>query len=118
MANDSRSYLCGLLCARARPAPRQTRDDNNLRGVEFSPRSSVASSRTPAPPLAMPSSASTTPPAANLTNPELAGYYSPPAPQTQLLPDPSLELRGYYAPQAAAPTPRPSARPPKPSYFA
>ncbi|KAI0853259.1 hypothetical protein F5Y00DRAFT_135819 [Daldinia vernicosa] len=91
MANESRSYLCGLFRARPRP----TRD-NGLRGVEFSPRSSIASSVAPAAAISQPGRATTI-----LDNPELAGYYSPPGPRAIPPPNPSQELRGYYAPEPA-----------------
>ncbi|KAI4861399.1 hypothetical protein F4820DRAFT_68181 [Hypoxylon rubiginosum] len=118
MANDSNFYLCGLFRRRPRPAPRPT-GDGGLQGVEFSPRPSFASSRasvsasasTPAPALL----ASAAIPATNLNNPELAGYYSPPAPSAVPTPDRSRELRGYYAPEPVA-GPRPSVRPGKLSY--
>ncbi|KAI0386873.1 hypothetical protein F5Y04DRAFT_242559 [Hypomontagnella monticulosa] len=125
MANESRSYLCGLFRSSARSAPRPTGEDN-LRGVEFSARSSFASSTAPGPapvpaqaPIASTSRHVTLPPP-NLNNPELAGYYSPPAPLPVPRPDPSRELRGYYAPEPViVPQPRPPqpiVRPTKMSY--
>ncbi|KAI1463865.1 uncharacterized protein F4812DRAFT_444783 [Daldinia caldariorum] len=113
MANEPRSYLCGLFCSRPRRAARPT-GENGLQGVEFSPRSSIASSVAP---VAVASSSSTQPhrPAAALNNPELAGYYSPPASQVMSLPNPAQELRGYYAPEPA-PIPRPRVHPTKVAY--
>ncbi|KAI6090491.1 hypothetical protein F4821DRAFT_19301 [Hypoxylon rubiginosum] len=120
MANDSDLYLCGLFRRKPRPAPEPTRD-NGLQGVEFSPRSSFASSRSPASPP-RPAPASATAPSAsaaittsNLNNPEITGYYSPSAPSAAPTPDRSRELRGYYAPEPVA-TPQPAVRPGKPSY--
>ncbi|KAI2620367.1 hypothetical protein GGS26DRAFT_571179 [Hypomontagnella submonticulosa] len=115
MANESRSYLCGLFRSSARSAPRPTGDDN-LRGVEFSARSSFASSTVPAPATPAPapvasSSRHVTLPPPNLNNPELSGYYSPPAPLPVPRPDPSRELRGYYAPE---PVIRPQPQQPQP----
>ncbi|KAI1462614.1 hypothetical protein F4805DRAFT_3401 [Annulohypoxylon moriforme] len=116
MANG---YLCGLFCRRARPAPAPVRDEG-LRGVEFSPRSSMASSigaQEPAPVASTPArTASVT---TNLDNPEISGYYSPPAPIPTPRPEPFREVRGYYAPEPAIaplPTPRPNAHPKKMTY--
>ncbi|KAI1483018.1 hypothetical protein F4774DRAFT_208070 [Daldinia eschscholtzii] len=112
MANESRSYLCGLFRSRSRPALRPT-GDNGLQGVEFSPRSSISSSVAPA--AVVSSSSQPACPTAALNNPELAGYYSPPAPRPMPPPDPSRELRGYYAPEPA-PVPRPRIHPTKVAY--
>ncbi|KAI1416187.1 hypothetical protein F5Y13DRAFT_154769 [Hypoxylon sp. FL1857] len=114
MANGSTSYLCGLLrCSRSRSTPSPTRDDG-LRGVEFSPRSSMASStRDPAPapaPATAASSSQAAPPVANVNNPELAGYFSPPAPRSLPRPDPLRDVRGFYAPEPAAAV-QPNVRP-------
>ncbi|KAI0108361.1 hypothetical protein F4814DRAFT_427691 [Daldinia grandis] len=103
MANEPRSYLCGLFRTGSRPAPRST-GDSGLRGVEFSPRSSIASSVAPAA-------------IASLDNPELAGYYSPPGPRAIPPPNAAQELRGYYAPEPApAPAVQPRAHPTKVAY--
>ncbi|OTB07109.1 hypothetical protein M426DRAFT_9182 [Hypoxylon sp. CI-4A] len=104
-------FLCGLFCSRPRPAPGPTSRDGGLDGVQFSPRTSMASSNADVPPSAPAAGSSAAPPGftTNLTNPELAGYYSPPAPQPVPRADPSRELRGYYAPDpitAAPPAPR------------
>ncbi|KAI8966524.1 hypothetical protein F5Y11DRAFT_308478 [Daldinia sp. FL1419] len=121
MAGESRSYLCGLFRPKPRPAPTATPiRDNGLQGVEFSPRSSFASSVAPAVVTSsVPQQVRT---ATVLDNPELAGYYSPaPAPSPAIQPpNPSQELRGYYAPEPAlisapAPAPRPRAHPTKPT---
>ncbi|KAI1762851.1 hypothetical protein GGR53DRAFT_397670 [Hypoxylon sp. FL1150] len=109
MANSD-IYLCGLFRRKPRPAPAPT-GDNGLRDVKFSPRSSYASSRAPAP-ASSPSDAIITP---NINSPELAGYYSPAAPSVAPALDRSRELRGYYAPEPVA-SPPPAARPKKPSY--
>ncbi|KAI1662507.1 hypothetical protein F4813DRAFT_340881 [Daldinia decipiens] len=114
MANESRSYLCGLFRIGPRPAPRPAGDDG-LRGVEFSPRSSIASSVAPTvvtSPLSQLGRATTV-----LDNPELAGYYSPPGPRAMLPPNPSQELRGYYAPEPVlAPAVQPRIHPTKVAY--
>ncbi|OTA95048.1 hypothetical protein M434DRAFT_231157 [Hypoxylon sp. CO27-5] len=108
MANGSGSYLCGLIrCSGSRSTPTPTRDDDGLRGVEFSPRSSMVSSTrasvpASAPALAASSSAQTTAPAVNLNNPEIAGYFSPPAPRPLPQPDPLRDVRGFYAPEPVA----------------
>ncbi|KAI0009922.1 hypothetical protein F4779DRAFT_579832 [Xylariaceae sp. FL0662B] len=86
----STDFFCGLFAKKRTPQP--TAD--GLRGVEFSPRSSFASSRAP------PQAASA--PTANQPSIELAGYYSPPAPRVQPLPGPAQDIRGYYAPEPAA----------------
>ncbi|KAI1081087.1 hypothetical protein F5B20DRAFT_536716 [Whalleya microplaca] len=86
---NSTDFFCGLFSKRQTPQP----TTNGLRGVEFSPRSSFASSRGPTPVQAPASE-----PTANLQSLELAGYYSPPAPRAQPRPNPTQELRGYYAP--------------------
>ncbi|KAI1389963.1 uncharacterized protein F4822DRAFT_400366 [Hypoxylon trugodes] len=114
MANGSNSYLCGLFHSRPRPTHEPPRDDSEgLRGVEFSPRASVSSSivspltpdPTPAQIAFSRAQAQATPrvilPATNLNNPEIAGYYSPPAPPPPPRLDPTRELRGYYAPEPA-----------------
>ncbi|KAI1806082.1 hypothetical protein F4811DRAFT_188238 [Daldinia bambusicola] len=113
MANESRSYLCGLFRSRPRQATRPA-GHNGLRGVEFSPRSSISSSVAP---VAVESSSSQQPGqlTAALNNPELAGYYSPPAPRVMPPPNPAQELRGYYAPEPA-PIPRPRVHPTKVAY--
>ncbi|KAI0179288.1 hypothetical protein GGR52DRAFT_299037 [Hypoxylon sp. FL1284] len=98
MANG---YLCGLCGARPRPAP-ASNGDQGLQGVEFSPRSSYASSRASiqVPASARPpASATSATPASVLDNPELAGYYSPAAPMASPASDGSRDLRGYYAPE-------------------
>ncbi|KAI0892197.1 hypothetical protein F4806DRAFT_248679 [Annulohypoxylon nitens] len=124
MAND---YLCGLFCRRARPAPGPARDEG-LRGVEFSPRSSMASSIEARDPTAIASSSTQVASATtNLDNPEISGYYSPSAPISTPRPDPLREVRGYYAPEPTpapipapipvrASVPRPSAHPRKTTY--
>ncbi|KAI1105348.1 hypothetical protein F4804DRAFT_304597 [Jackrogersella minutella] len=109
MTND---YLCGLFCLRTRPILSLIRDDR-LQGVEFSPRSSMASStRAPTSAPVLPSSTDEAPFLTNLNNPEISGYYSPPAPQLQPRPDPLQEVRGYYAPEPA-PALRPNVHPTK-----
>ncbi|KAI1091340.1 hypothetical protein F5B19DRAFT_280690 [Rostrohypoxylon terebratum] len=120
MAHD---YLCGLFCRRARPAPAPTRD-SGLRGVEFSPRSSMASSieaRDPVPVASSSAQASST--TTILDNPEISGYYSPPAPTSTPQSDALREVRGYYAPEPASATvpvpfstPRPNSHPRKTTY--
>ncbi|KAI0885482.1 uncharacterized protein GGS22DRAFT_161034 [Annulohypoxylon maeteangense] len=116
MAND---YLCGLFRRRARPTQSTTRDEG-LRGVEFSPRSSMASSTDAQEPAPVASnSAQATPATTNLDNPEVSGYYSPPAPRPAPRPEPFREVRGYYAPEPAIipiPPPRSNAHPKKTTY--
>ncbi|KAI1402569.1 hypothetical protein F4819DRAFT_277602 [Hypoxylon fuscum] len=116
MANDSSSYFCGFFRRRATPAPNAVRSDG-LQGVEFSPRSSFASSigATRAPDHATSSHAAAASYGANINNPELTGYYSPPAPRPLVTTNPSQELRGYYAPEPVA-SPQPAVRPGKPTY--
>ncbi|KAI2606472.1 uncharacterized protein GGS25DRAFT_391592 [Hypoxylon fragiforme] len=116
MANDSASSCCGLFHPRPRlrPTPRST-EDHGLQGVEFSPRSSIGSSTASAPAQTTSSSAPLAAPATNIDNPEIAGYYSPPAPVVLPAPLASQEIRGYYAPEPAV-RPQPTSHPPKMSY--
>ncbi|OTA70601.1 hypothetical protein K449DRAFT_418333 [Hypoxylon sp. EC38] len=101
MANGSGSYLCGLIrCSGSRSTPTPTRDDDGLRGVEFSPRSSMVSSTRASVPASAPapdasSSAQATSPVVNLNNPEIAGYFSPPAPRPLPQSDPLRDSLPY-----------------------
>ncbi|ETS81600.1 hypothetical protein PFICI_06602 [Pestalotiopsis fici W106-1] len=88
---------------------------SDLQDIEYTPRTSYASSHneeiTTTRQHAMAGRAGPAAPQANVQNPELAGYYSPPAPRPAPPPRPRApyrppqELSGFYSPGSSAAQP-------------
>ncbi|KAK9413090.1 hypothetical protein SUNI508_12075 [Seiridium unicorne] len=104
------SLCCGLFQRRPARQPAQPAQGNNdgLQGVEFSPRTSYASSHNEEITTTRPSTnaqrPAAVPQATQNQHPELVGYYSPSASalaRPQVLYRPSQELAGFYGPQPA-----------------